>query len=110
MKKRSAITLAGGLVGALVSGLIGYSLRVGAEASSTATPATLRQSQPGPIVKTITTTITIHRKVKPKAPAGVRIVPATVVAAHPATQPVTHTGASATGGDDSGEGGSGGDD
>jgi hypothetical protein len=64
MNKSSAIAIAGGVTGALISGVAGYSIRIHQ-------PTTEASADPAkPIVKTQTRTITIHRKPK-KAPAAV---------------------------------------
>jgi hypothetical protein len=109
VNKRSAVTIAGGVAGALISGVAGYTARSG-EASA-AQPSVA----PSPIVKTEVRTITIHRKAKPKP--GVARTPATVVIKRAptvarATAPATHhTGGSAAhGDDDEHEHGDGGDD
>lgn len=104
MKKHSALTVAGGLVGALLSGVVGYTIRLtGGQVASTAT------AQPAnkPIVKTITSTIRIKKKPKVRHVSGptssVRVSTSTS-----ASQPPTaSTGGShpANGGDDGGEGG-----
>ena len=52
MNKRSAITVAGGVAGALVSGVAGYSVRVGSQTPAEAATATK------PIVRTQIQTIT----------------------------------------------------
>ena len=105
MNKRSAIALAGGVTGALVSGVAGYSLSLNQAAAQTTAPA------PKPIVKTEIRTITIHKKAKapkvnPAAPASIVIKRAP---AHSSsyTPPAHHTGGSAHHGegDDGGEGG-----
>jgi hypothetical protein len=98
VNKRSAIAVAGGLTGALVSGVAGYSVRVHQVLPTAAAPLGK------PIVKTQTRTITIHRKAKaPRRPAApppvqtviVRRAP-TVVHPAPAPHPVVHqTGGSA---------------
>ena len=75
MNKRSAIAVAGGLTGALVSGLVGYSVRLHTQPVAAA-PATS-----APIVKTQTRTITIHRK--PKHPVHTAAPPRTVVVHRP---------------------------
>lgn len=99
MKKRSALTVAGGLVGALLSGIIGYSMRLTGVQAAGAT-----QAPPKPIVKTITTTVHIKKKPKVKhvsaAPA-----PVTVVQSSSSTKPpATSTGGShSSTGDDEGE-------
>lgn len=113
MNKRSAVAVAAGLTGALVSGVAGYSVRVGNTATPEAAPPL------PPIVKHKTKTITIHKKAKPaalttKAPAVqtvvVRRAPTVIHSAPPAPAPhpaVHHTGGSGTGtggeGDDQGE-------
>src|SRR5204862_7318811 len=56
VNKRSAVAVAAGLTGALVSGVAGYSVRVGSSAASPEAAAPLP-----PIVKHKTKTITIHR-------------------------------------------------
>jgi len=106
MNKRTAITLAGGVTGALVSGVAGYSLSLN-QAVAESPPAK-------PIVRTQIRTITIHRKAKPKvhptqaAPTTVVIRSAPSGSVHQAA-PVHHTGGSAHKGDDDG-GDGGGDD
>ena len=75
MNKRSAIAVAGGLTGALVSGVAGYSVRLHTE-SVAAAPTTTK-----PIIKTQTRTITIHRK--PKRPLDTPGPPKTVVVHRP---------------------------
>jgi len=67
MNKRSAIAIAGGVTGALISGVAGYSIRI----HQPLVAASADRSKP--IMKTETRTITIHRKAKPmkKAPATV---------------------------------------
>ncbi len=110
MNKRSAIALAGGVTGAIVSGVAGYTQSLDRPAAAV-TPAK-------PIVRTEIRTITIHRKAK--APA-VKAAGRTVVVhrpsgapSHPAPPPAHHTGGSTHhgGDDDHGEhgGGDGGDD
>ena len=60
MNKRSAIAIAGGVTGALISGVAGYSIRIHQ-------PLVAASADPSkPIVKTETRTITIHRKANPK--------------------------------------------
>jgi hypothetical protein len=102
VKKRSALTVAGGLVGALLSGVVGYSMRLaGVQAAGAA------QAPPKPIVKTITTTV--HVKKKPKV-RHVRVAPAPVTVVHSSSStkpPATSTGGSHSShgdeGDDGGE-------
>jgi hypothetical protein len=107
VNKRAAIALAGGVTGALVTGVAGYSLSLTGDA-----PAAERAK---PIVRTEVRTITIHRKAK--APVA-KAAPVHTVVVHRkpsappqhTAPPVHHTGGSAHhGGDDEGEGG-GGDD
>jgi hypothetical protein len=109
MNKRSAITLAGGVTGALVSGVVGYSVRVGTPPA--AAGAVVSPVKPSVQVKTITTTVRIHKKAKVhhvRAPAS-GYAPTQVVTytpPHSAPPPVTHTsGSPSGGGDDSHEGG-----
>jgi len=111
VNRRSAIAVAGGLTGALVSGVAGYSVRVASSDAATA-PATTK-----PIIKHKTKTITIHKKAKSQPVAHVAPAPAvqTVVvhrAPHvvhlpprPAPPPpaVHHTGGSTHGGTGGGE-------
>ena len=107
MKKTSALAVAAGVVGSLVSGLIGYSLRVSGlrQADASVRPASAAAMKP--IVKTITTTQRIHRKPRvhrSSAPvASVHYVTAPGVGPGPA--PVVRTGGSPSGGDDSHESG-----
>ncbi len=75
MNKRSAVAVAGGLTGALVSGVVGYSVRLHSEPVAAA-PATSN-----PVIKTQTRTITIHRK--PKRPVHTAPPPRTVVVHRP---------------------------
>ena len=84
MKKRSALTVAAGVVGALLSGIVGYTLRLtGGQA------ATAAQAPQKPVVKTITTTV--HVKKKPKvrhivaAPAHVSVVSTSTAPTHTST-------------------------
>jgi hypothetical protein len=96
MNKKAAIAVAGGLTGALASGLAGYSVRVAHQPGASAQPATK------PIVKTQVRTITIHKKPKihpaASAPAQTVVVhrPPTIVplARAPSSSPVGHTSAS----------------
>ena len=106
MNRRSAIAVAGGLTGALVSGVAGYSVRVHSTDAASAAAATK------PIIRHKTKTITIHKKAK--APAVAQVAAAapavqTVVVhraptvVHLPTRPapppaVHHTGGSTTGG------------
>ena len=62
MSKRSAFTVAGGLVAAILAVVVALSTL---GLARTSTPATVAQAQK-PIVKTITKTITIHRKASAK--------------------------------------------
>jgi hypothetical protein len=100
VKKRSALTVAGGLVGALLSGIVGYSMRLtGVQAAGTT------QAAPKPVVKTITTTV--HVKKKPKV-KHVSATPAPVTVVHSSSSskpPATSTGGSHSGyeGDDDDE-------
>jgi hypothetical protein len=106
VKKRSALTVAAGVVGALLSGIIGYTMRLtGGQA------ATASQAPQKPVVKTITTTV--HVKKKPKV-RHVTATPARVsVVSGSSTPATTSTGGShASGGDEGDDGGEheGGDD
>lgn len=87
MNKRSAIAIAGGVTGALISGVAGYSIRIHQPlVAASADPAK-------PIVKTETRTITIHKKAKPKrrAPAAVVVRRApTLSAPGVASSPTLH--------------------
>lgn len=68
MNKRSAIAIAGGVTGALISGVAGYSIRIHQ-------PLVAASSDPAkPIVKTETRTITIHKKAKPKKKGAAAVV------------------------------------
>lgn len=111
MNKRSAIAVAGGLTGALVSGVAGYSVRVHS-APVASDPATTK-----PIIKTKTKTITIHKKAKAPAVAHVAaaapavqtvVVHRAPTVVHLPTRPapppaVHHTGGSTHGGAGGGE-------
>ena len=96
MNKRAAVAVAGGLTGALASGLAGYSVRVSHQ------PATTPQAAGKPIVKTQVRTITIHRTPKVHAAAAsplqtvvVHRAPTVMPPARaPASAPVHHTGPS----------------
>jgi hypothetical protein len=105
VKKRSALMVAGGLVGALLSAVAGYSIRL-----TGAQPVAAQPAQPAlkPIVRTITSTIRIKRKPKVRhvsapAPASAVVAPSSSTS----TPPTTTTGGSHSGGggDDEGEGG-----
>lgn len=102
MKKRSALTVAGGLVGALLSGVVGYSMRLtGVQAAGTT------QAAPKPVVKTITTTVHVKKKPKVRHVAA-SPAPVSVVHSSSSTPPTTSTGGSHAGqgedeGDDRGE-------
>jgi hypothetical protein len=115
VNRRSAIAVAGGLTGALVSGVAGYSVRVHQPPLSAAEPAGK------PIVKTRVRTITIHKKAKHKAvafaapPVQTVVVHQAPTVVHPAPVPppvVHHTGGSghAPGGEGDDHEGGGGDD
>jgi hypothetical protein len=99
VKKRSALAVAGGLVGALLSGVVGYSMRLTGVQSAAAT-----QAPPKPVVKTITTTV--HVKKKPKV-KHVSVIPSPVTVVHSSSSkpPATSTGGSHSGyeGDDDDE-------
>lgn len=92
MNKRTAIALAGGVTGALVTAVAGYSHSLQREA-----PASVATK---PMVRTEVRTITIHRKAKPTRPAT---APVHTVIVHRAPTPrststvpaVHHTGGSA---------------
>jgi hypothetical protein len=87
MKKRSAMTIAGGLVAAMLAGAVALSL--GFASGQTSGTSAVR---PEPRVRTIERTITIHKKAKPK-PAIVQTiaVPAQVAPAAPARVSGTST-------------------
>jgi len=87
MNKRSAMTIAAGLVAALLAGAAAFSLSFG----NPATPASARGKQ-APIVRTIKRTVTIHRKAK-GASGGPRVV----------TLPAPSGSSSGFSGDDEGE-------
>jgi hypothetical protein len=78
MKKRSAMTIAGGLVAAMLAGAVALSLGF----ASGQTPGT-SAVRPEPRVRTIERTITIHKKAKPK-PAVVHTIAAPAAPAAPA--------------------------
>jgi hypothetical protein len=93
MKKRSAILLALGLVGALAVGGSGVTLGLTGLSTSEASPRTTHAK---PIVKTVRRTTTVHRK----APAG----PAVVIAGQAASGPSVSAGSSTSAwSDDDGE-------
>ena len=98
MKKRSALTVAAGVVGALLAGIVGYTMRV------TGVPAATASPPQKPVVKTITTTV--HVKKKPKV-RHVAAAPSHVSVVSSASGPVTtSTGGShahSDEGDDRGE-------
>ena len=88
MNKRSAIAIAGGVTGALISGVAGYSIRIHQ-------PLVVASADPAkPIVKT--RTITIHRKAKRKTPAAVvvRRAPKLSAPGVAPSQPLQRTGGS----------------
>jgi len=91
VKKRGAIALAGGVTGAIVTGVGGYSLSLQHEAPVSAATK--------PIVRTEVRTITIHRKAKPvprkPAPVHTVVVHRGPAASAPNNPPVHHTGGSA---------------
>jgi len=90
MNKRSAIAIAGGVTGALISGVAGYSIRIHQ-------PLVVASADPAkPIVKTQTRTITIHRKAKRKTPAAVvvRRAPKLSAPGVAPSQPLQRTGGS----------------
>jgi hypothetical protein len=87
MNKRSAIAIAGGVTGALISGVAGYSIRIHQ-------PLVVASADPAkPIVKTQTRTITIHRKAKRRTPAAVVVRRAPMLSAPP-SQALHRTGGS----------------
>ena len=93
MKKRSAILLALGLVGALAVGGSGVTLGLTGLSTSEASPRTRHAK---PIVKTVRRTSTVHRK----APAG----PAVLIAVQAASGPSVSAGSSTSAwSDDDGE-------
>ena len=70
MKKRSAMTIAAGLVAALLTGAIALSL------GFTGSPTAGAQSdRVAPRVRTVHRTITVHREGKAEAPRTVTVVP-----------------------------------
>ena len=117
MNKRAAVAVAGGLTGALASGLAGYSVRVAHQPAGPGSQAVTK-----PIVKTQIRTITIHRKPKLHSGATGGGAPIQTVVVHrpptivplarvPSTLAVHHTGPShAAGGGGEREGGDGGGD
>ena len=72
MKKRSALTIAGMLVAALLAGAVSMSLGT-ARGDVTPTGSTAPVE---PRVRTVERTITIHKKAKSDAPAVVKTIPA----------------------------------
>jgi hypothetical protein len=103
MNKRSAMTVAAGLVAALVSA-------VGAVSVSLAGRSSVQAQSPSaakPIVKTIRRTITIHRKPK-QSPAPIQVVTAAPRSTTPSA-PVTVSSGSLAPGSGSGEGDEGGE-
>ncbi len=106
MNKRTAIALAGGVTGALVSGVVGYTATLEQAASAD------RAAPAKPIVRTEIRTITIHKKAKtPKTkPSPVTItVHRSSGGSSSGSSAYHHTGGSHHHGDD-GEEGQGGDD
>jgi hypothetical protein len=95
MNKKSAMAIAGGLVAALMSALGAVSVSVTGRAPAEAQPTHVAK----PIVKTITRTITIHRKPKHSAPAPVQVV--TLSPSTMAPAPVTTTSGSLSSGHES---------
>jgi hypothetical protein len=98
MNKRSAVAVAGGLAGALMSGLAGYSIKM----QHPTVPASAAAGKP--IVKTQTRTITIHKKPHAGVTAPVQTIvvhraPTVLPAARGVPPPVHTTGASRTGGE-----------
>ncbi len=101
MNRKSAMAIAGGLVAALMSAVGAISASVTGRAPAEAQSAHAAR----PIVKTITRTITVHRKPKHAAPAPVQVVtvsPATTLGQPPA--PVTTTSGSLSTGHESEDG------
>jgi hypothetical protein len=88
MKKRSAMTIAGGLVAAMLAGAVALSL--GFASGQTSGTSAVR---PEPRVRTIERTITIHKKAKPK-PAVVQTIAAPAQAAPAAPARVSGTSTS----------------
>jgi hypothetical protein len=68
MKKRSAMTVAGGLVAALLAGMVAMSLGFASGPSATAGREPVK-----PRVRTIERTVTIHKKAKQKPAQVVRV-------------------------------------
>jgi len=112
MKRTSAIAVAAGLAGSLISGLIGYSMRLSGLRQTRSEPSPVATEKP--IVKTITTTVRIHKKPKTRPPAVSAAAPAPVqyisAPAPVAAPPVTKTSGSHAGGDDGNDHEGGGDD
>jgi len=72
MKRRSALTIAGMLVAALLAGAVSMSL--GAARGAVSPTSTTARVEPR--VRTIERTITIHKKAQSDAPAVVKTIPA----------------------------------
>jgi hypothetical protein len=94
VKKRSALMVAGGLVGALLSAVAGYSIRL-----TGAQPVAAEATRPAlkPIVRTITSTIRIKKKPKVRhvsAPVPSSAVVAPSSSSSTSTPPTTSTGGS----------------
>ncbi len=84
MKKRSAMTVAAGLVGALLAGVVAMSL--GFASGPVASAGSAGSADLKPRVRTIERTVTIHKKAKPKAPQVVTIA-APAAQSAPASSP-----------------------
>jgi hypothetical protein len=83
MKKRAAMTFAGGLVAALLAGAVALSLGLaGADTAGTGSSGTERVQ---PRVRTVERTITVHKKAK----AGSAPVVRTIAASAPASNAVS---------------------
>ncbi|HEY1330762.1 MAG TPA: hypothetical protein VGH10_04740 [Actinomycetota bacterium] len=103
MNKRTAVALAGGVAGAMVSGVAGYAAHVDVQAGSATAVPSIR---PAVQVRTVTTTVRVTKK------SGSQLggAPVRVVRGAGATgsgPPLAQTGGSsaATGSDDEFEGG-----
>src|SRR5581483_3428481 len=94
MNRKSAMAIAGGLVAALMSAVGAISASVTGRAPAEAQSAHAAR----PIVKTITRTITVHRKPKHAAPAPVQVV--TVSTGHESEDGHEDDGGEEHGGDD----------
>jgi hypothetical protein len=98
MNKRSAVALAGGVAGALVSGMAAYSIRLQHQ------PVASEAMPTKPIVKTETRIIKVHKKANAGLGFGRRAQTVlvhgapTILPASGAPPPVHHTGASRTAG------------